>query len=74
MNLPRLYAPVKIKFWSLRTGLGQNLGVIFDMDTEVEQLCRRILCPGGWKWQLVHYWRDVEWDLGMDQDKQMVDP
>ena len=52
-RLPKLYAPTKIRFSSLRNGLGRNGGVIVDMDVDVERTCRRVLCEGGWKWQLV---------------------
>lgn len=73
---PKLYAPVKIKFWSLRNGLGPNLGVIFDIDTEVVRVCRRVLCrdswnDSGWKWQLVSYYQD--WDWSLEQDKEILD-
>lgn len=56
MKLPKLYRPVKIKFWSLRNGIGQNLGVIFDIDTQVERIARRVITdkyPNGWHWQLL---------------------
>ena len=51
--LPKLYRVVKIKFWSLRMGLGSNYGVIFDVDTEVVRKARRVRIKEGWKWQLV---------------------
>jgi len=43
----------KIKFWSLRPGIGTDLGFIFDEDTEVTRLCRLVLVESGLKWQLV---------------------
>lgn len=52
MDLPRLYAPTRIKFWSLRNGIGGGYGVIFDVDTEVECIAARVRCDEGWKWQL----------------------
>lgn len=73
MEHPKLYAPVKIKFWSLRNGLGRDLGVIYDIDTEVVRTCRRVLCKGGWKWQLVNYYQDRDWDLTVEQDKEILD-
>lgn len=73
MKLPKLYAPVKIKFWSLRMGLGSNYGVIFDVDTQVERKCRRIKCEGGWKWQIVDYMSIQEWDNLVWQDKEILD-
>ena len=73
MITPRLYKPVMIRFWSLRDGLGPGLGVVFDIDTEVERLCRRVLCEGGWKWQLVNYHRDIDWDWALEQDKEILD-
>ena len=73
MKLPKLYAPVKIKFRSLRNGLGANMGVIFDIDTDVVRKCRRVRCDDGWKWQLVDYYRDIDWDWGVEQDKEILD-
>ena len=72
MNLPKLYAPVYIKFSSLRACLGANLGVIDDVDTDVIRKCRRVLKPsGGWKWQLVDYYRLI--DNYLEIDKQILD-
>ena len=73
MKLPKMYAPVKIKFWSLRNGLGPGLGVIFDIDTEVERKCRRVRTKDGWKWQLVRYFQDRDWDWALEQDKECLD-
>jgi len=73
MKHPKLYAPVKIKFWSLRNGLGSNLGVIYDIDTEVTRKCRRVLCASGWKWQLINYYRHRDWDWTLEQDKEILD-
>jgi hypothetical protein len=70
---PKLYAPVKIKFWSLRNGVGSGLGVLFDIDTEVTRTCRRVLYLGGWKWQLVRYYQDRDWDWCLEQDKEVLD-
>jgi len=73
MELPKLYAPVRIKFWSLRMGLGANFGVIFDIDSEVERKCRRVRCNAGWKWQIVDYAKLAEWDFYAEQDKEILD-
>ena len=73
MKLPKLYAPVKIKFWSLRNGLGSKLGIVFDIDIEVERKCRRVLCGGGWKWQLVDYLCARDLDYGLEHDKEILD-
>ena len=73
MELPKLYAPVKIKFWSLRNGVGQSLGVIFDIDTVVERKCRRVKCEGGWKWQIVDFMKMEQWDYFVEQDKEILD-
>jgi len=72
MELPKLYAPVKIKFWSLRTVLGQNYGVIFDVDTQVERKCIRVRCECGWKWQIVDFMKLAEWDSAAEQDKEIL--
>lgn len=73
MKLPKLYAPVRIRFWSLRMGLGSNYGVIFDVDTQVERKCRRVKCEGGWKWQIVGFAKLAEWDSTAEQDKEILD-
>jgi len=73
MRLPKLYAPVRIKFWSLRDGLGSNYGVVFDVDTQVERKCRRVKFEGGWKWQIVDFMNLAEWDYMAEQDKEILD-
>lgn len=72
-QLPKLYAPVNIRFWSLRNGLGSNLGVVFDIDTEVIRKCMRVLCEEGWKWQIVEYNTISEWDYVVETDKEILD-
>lgn len=52
VDMPKLGRTVKIKFWSLRNELGNNLGVIFDTDKVVERECRRVRTEDGWKWQI----------------------
>ena len=56
-----------IRFWSLRNGLGSNLGVIFDIDTEVTRMAMRVRTndswfADGWKWQIHHLPSVAEWD------------
>lgn len=70
MKLPKLYAPTRIKFWGLRNGLGANFGVIFDIDTLIERTCRRVLCNGGWIWQIVDYVKLSERDDLAECDKE----
>jgi len=72
VKLPKLYRVVKIKFWSLRNGLGGGLGVIFDIDTEVERLARRVLCEYGWKWQIKDLLELSEWDYFAIQDQDIL--
>jgi len=69
MKLPKLYRVVRIKFWSLRSGIGQGGGVICDIDVEVERLARRVRSSDGWKWQLVtsQYYGD-EWTKEIDSE------
>ena len=73
MKLPKLYRPIKIKFWSLRNGLGSNYGVIFDIDTEVERTVRRVLYGGDWKWQIVNLDKIREWDYFADTDQETLE-
>ena len=73
MNLPKLYAPVNITFSTLRPLVGMNLGVIFDNDENVTRLCRRVLCVGGWKWQVVNYSNIIEYDYNIEVDKEVLD-
>lgn len=72
MKLPKLYAPVRIKFWSLRNQIGLNLGMIFDCDTEVERVAIRVLCPEGWKWQIRQYYAICEWDDLAEVDQEIM--
>lgn len=73
MKLPKLYAPVKIKFSSLRNKLGPNLGMIFDCDEVVERKVRRVITPDGWKFQIVNYHQLLSYDYYVEQDKEMLD-
>jgi len=72
-KLPKLYRPIKIKFWSLRDGLGAGLGVINDIDTEVERIAMRVRCEGGWKWQIKNAYRISEWDWSVETDSDILD-
>jgi hypothetical protein len=73
MDMPKLYRPVKIKFWSLRNGLGENYGVIFDIDEEVERIARRVLCDEGWKWQIKDTKKLSKWDYFIETDQISLD-
>lgn len=72
MELPKLYRPIKVKFWSLRNGLGANLGVIFDIDTEVERTVVRVRTDDGWKWQIHHFNRTAKWDWHIETDQECL--
>lgn len=72
MELPRLYSPVKIKFWSLRNKLGQNMGVIFDCDEIVERLAMRVRTDLGWKWQIKNLQSISEWDWDVITDQESL--
>lgn len=51
-DLPNLRKTVLIRFWSLRNGLGESLGVINDIDTQVERHCYRVRDGDDWRWQI----------------------
>lgn len=71
-RLPKLYAPVNIRFWSLRTKLGQNGGVVFDCDEEVMRRCMRVRTNDGWKWQLIGLSDLLDWDATAWQDQEIL--
>ena len=71
-KLPKLGRVIKIKFWSLRNGLGGGLGVIFDIDTQVERLCRRAKVDGGWKWQIKDAFKLSEYDYFVETDQDIL--
>lgn len=73
MKLPKLYRPVKLKFSSLRNGLGSGLGVIFDIDTIVERTAMRIRTKEGWKWQIKNIRKIIEWDYFVETDQFCLD-
>ena len=73
-QLPKLYAPVYIKFNSLRNDVGENLGVIVDIDTEVVRKVRRIPSGGSWKWQIVKiHVNQHKWDWCLLTDQGILD-
>ena len=71
-KLPKLYAPVNIKFWSLRSGIGAGGGVYFDNDVQVTRRCRRVLCAGSWRWQIVNGIKLAEFDCNVYQDNEVL--
>ena len=73
MDLPKLYRVVVIKFWSLRNGIGNSGGVIFDEDEQVTRMARRVLCTEGWKWFIKDYYKLLEWDWYAYPDQEMLD-
>ena len=51
-ELPNLRKTVQIEFYSLRNGIGPNLGIIPDVDTKIRREAYRVKISGGWKWQI----------------------
>ena len=72
MKLPKLYSPVKIKFSSLRNGIGDGGGVMFDIDTLVTRTVVRVLSEGGWKWQIANLYKIIEWDYFVAVDQESL--
>ena len=72
MNLPKLYSPVLIEFWTLRNGIGSGGGVIFDIDTKVTRKCMRVLGGESWLWQIVGYIEIREWDHLAEVDQEIL--
>ena len=72
METPKLYRPVRIRFSSLRNGVGAGLGVIFDIDTIVERVAMRVLCDTGWKWQIKNIATISEWDWPAETDQEIL--
>ena len=70
--LPKLFRPIKVKFWSLRNGIGQNMGVIFDIDTKVERTVMRVRCANDWKWQIQHLPKLLKWDWCVEIDQECL--
>jgi hypothetical protein len=74
MKLPPYRKAVRIKFWSLRNGIGSNMGVIFDIDTQVERECYRVKDGDGWRWIIKGHNRLPLWDLvWADTDQECLD-
>ncbi len=73
VKLPKLYRVIKVQISALRNSVGEGYGIIFDCDTIVERKVRRVLCPEGWKWQLVRDGHDQEeWDYYFESDKECL--
>ena len=73
MEQVKLYRPIKATFSSLRPGLGDNYGVIFDLDKEVTRKVMRVIVPGGWKWQLLDTKALWLWDYFVEVDQDVLD-
>jgi len=73
MDLPKLRKTVKIKFLSLRNGVGYNLGVIYDIDTEIERECYRVKDGDSWKWQIKDLKKLALWDYFAETDQEILD-
>tara|TARA_R110001592_G_C12622751_1_gene698210 strand:- start:262 stop:504 length:243 start_codon:yes stop_codon:yes gene_type:complete len=53
MKLPKLYSIKKVKFWTLRLDVGENLG-LEEVDKLVELKAKRVIDKdGGIIWQIV---------------------
>lgn len=71
-KLPKLYAPIKVKFWTLRT-YGNN----FDVDYEMERKIRRVRASNnwrdGWKWQICLTEKNQDyWDCHIEVDDECL--
>ena len=73
MKLPKLYRVVKIRFSSLRNGIGGCGGVEFDCDEMVERKARRVRTNAGWKWQIPDLDKLALWDWVADTDQEVLD-
>lgn len=73
MELPKLRQTVKIRFWSLRNGLGQSMGIIFDIDTKVEREAYRVRTADGWKWQIKALRQILRYDPTAETDQDILD-
>ena len=72
-ELPKYRKAVMIEFWSLRTGICENMGVIFDCDEKVKRLCYRKKLKYGWKWVIKGFNRLPMYDIYADTDKEILD-
>jgi len=57
----------------LRNGVGPNLGVIFDMDEQVEREAYRVRVEDGWKWQVKGLNTINRYDSTADIDQEVFD-
>jgi len=73
LSLPHFRKTVRIKFWSLRNDLGQNLGVILDVDKQVERDVYRVKTESGWKWQIKGFNQLLNYDGFVDTDQDILD-
>lgn len=73
MGLPHFRKTVKIKFWSLRNGVSDGLGVVLDIDTEVERDAYRVKTEDGWKWQIKGLAQLEKWDYFAVADQEILD-
>lgn len=72
-KLPKMFRVIEVDLDVLRNGIGSNYGAIYDIDSLVKRKVRRVLHPGGWKWQLVR--EDVNqeaWDCCFECDKESL--
>ena len=69
-ELPKLGAPKKILFWSLRSGLCDTGGFVYAVDTIVKRKCMRVKEGESWKWQIVDILNLMKFDytVSIDQD------
>ena len=72
-KLPKMYSPVRVRFSSLRNGVGAGLGVIYDIDTMVERVVVRIKTACGWKWQIKDFSKLFEYDYYVEVDQEILD-
>ena len=70
-DLPKLYRPVRLCFWSLRECFGPNLGVT-EIDEKVIRKCMRVRTDDGWAWQICNASKLREWDWFVDTDQECV--
>jgi len=72
IKLPTFRKSVVIRFSSLRTTLGPNLGVM-EIDKHIERKCyREKLQYGSWKWQIKGFNRLPVWDDYLSETDQEI--
>jgi len=72
MELPDFRKTATIKFWSLRDGVGPTLGVICDIDTEVERDVYRVRDGNDWRWQIKALNTIGKWDWTAYTDQETL--